>query len=70
MNISQLILHLRTKNNISKAELARLSGITRSGVHLLETGQREPNLATLMRLLSVFEAEMCIYAGEDKIIIH
>jgi transcriptional regulator with XRE-family HTH domain len=70
MTISQFIKHLREQHGISQSELARLSGLSRAGVHLLETGQREPNLATLMRLLSVFDGKVFIRVGDQETIIN
>jgi len=70
MTISQLIKHLREQHNMSQSELARLSGLTRAGVHLIENGSRSPNLATVMRLLSVFDGKVFIRVGDQETIIN
>jgi len=46
--LSNRIKELRDEKNISQEELAHRSGLSRTGMGLLETGKRWPRLDTLM----------------------
>jgi XRE family transcriptional regulator, fatty acid utilization regulator len=49
---------VRVQNELSMAELGRLSGLSHSEVSRLEAGIREPRLATVLALARALDAEV------------
>ena len=49
-NLSQNVISLRNKRRLSQASLAKLAGVKRSSVTVIESGSANPTLAMLMKL--------------------
>jgi DNA-binding XRE family transcriptional regulator len=48
MNAAKMIIRARKRAGISKAEAARRCGMSRQSYHVLERGDYDPRLATLV----------------------
>ena len=48
--IKKKVKQLRTSRGLTKIELSRRSGLSRSEITLIESGQRQPRLSTLTKL--------------------
>ena len=56
---------LRKRKHLSQEELGRLFGVSGTAVHRWETGQTEPDLATLQQLAALFGQTLDSLCGED-----
>ena len=64
--ITEAIKSRRRIRNMSRRELARMSGVSAQTIHAIEEGKNIPNAATLEAVLRVFGAELVIRDyGED-----
>lgn len=57
------IAELRTQNNESQTDIAKLLGISRQAVSLYEKGDREPKLETWVKLANHFGVSVGYIAG-------
>lgn len=57
------IAELRKGKNLSQAELAEQTGLTRQAISLYEIGKREPKLATWIRLANFFDVPISYLQG-------
>lgn len=57
------IAELRKENNLSQAELASKTGLTRQAISLYEIGKREPKLETWMKLAKFFGVSVSFLQG-------
>ena len=55
-----LIFSLRTKNGLSQAKLAKLSGVDRKTINRIENNHFSPSLDTYLRILSVFKKQLVV----------
>lgn len=53
-NFSKRLRELRVEKNLSQSELAKLIGVTQSGIAKWETGVREPSIDVLISLSKFF----------------
>ena len=64
--IGDQIRALRRKNKISQTALSKALGVTQSAVGMWETNKREPDLATLQKIASFFDAPLSELIGESS----
>ncbi len=67
-NLAQNILTLRKKRNLSQVQLAKLTGIPRSTITYLESGQSNPSLNILMQICQALEVgiEELLHPGDQR----
>lgn len=59
------IKELRKQKNLSLVELGKKVGMSDSRLSQYETGRREPNIATLIKLANYFHVSIDYLAGRD-----
>lgn len=69
MDTKDIILELRTKNNLSQDELAQKVFVTRQAVSRWENGETVPNTETLKLLSKAFNVSINILLGEPQKLI-
>ena len=67
MNISERIIYLRNKQNISQYKLAKLAGISQAGLSNLEQGKKQPTVQTLEKILSALNITWSEFFGENDL---
>lgn len=60
------IAELRKENNLSQAELAKKTGLTRQAISLYEIGKREPKLTTWVKLADYFDVPLTYIQGLEN----
>ncbi|MRG70130.1 helix-turn-helix domain-containing protein, partial [Lactobacillus reuteri] len=60
------IAELRRENNLSQAELAKKTGLTRQAISLYEIGKREPKLTTWVKLADYFDVPLTYIQGLEN----
>lgn len=63
---NQILIDLRKKNNYSQQFIADELGISRQAYSHYETGRREPDFSTLIKLASIFEVSTDYLLGRDE----
>jgi transcriptional regulator with XRE-family HTH domain len=58
---------LRQRRGMKQMELARMAGLSKGTLSQFETGQREPSLASLGRLLEALECDL--YELQDTLVL-
>lgn len=62
-----VLRNLRTKAGLSQEQLALESGLDRSFISLLERGQRQPTLKTILQLVDTMKVPLTNFAEQlDK----
>lgn len=69
MDTKDIILELRTKNNLSQDELAQKVFVTRQAVSRWENGETVPNTETLKLLSKAFNVSINTLLGEPQKLI-
>lgn len=67
MNFGKLLRQLRKEKGLTQAELARLISIGESTVSFYESGKRQPDYETLIRLANVFRVSVDQLLGHQKV---
>ncbi len=57
-NLAQNIINLRAKRRLTQESLAKLAGATRAAVALIESGEANPTLETLLKLSSALQVSL------------
>ena len=58
--------NLRMQNHYTQGQMADLLGISRSAVSMYETGNREPDLDTLVKIATLFNVDMNYLLGSSS----
>jgi len=58
-----VLKELRLKNNLSQKELSKLINVSQRAYSFYETGAREPNISTLIKLADIFSVPLDILTG-------
>ena len=66
METKNIILELRTKNNLSQDELAEKVFVTRQAVSRWENGETTPNIETLKLLSALFDVSINTLLGAPR----
>ena len=66
METKDILLELRTKNNLSQEELAEKVMVTRQAVSRWETGETTPNTETLKLLSKLFDVSINTLLGSPR----
>jgi len=66
MNFGKLLRQLRKEKGITQAELAKLISIGESTVSFYESGKRQPDYETLIRLANIFRVSVDQLLGRQK----
>ncbi len=61
------IINLRIRAELSQQKLAELAGITASAISMIEAGQREPLLSTVIAIADVFNVSLDEIANRSSI---
>lgn len=61
--ISENIKRLREKFQYSQCDLGRLLGVSKQAVSMYERGEREPNIAIILKLCEVFNTSPNVLFG-------
>lgn len=69
METKDIILELRTKNNLSQEELAEKVYVTRQAVSRWENGETVPNVETLKLLSKLFDVSINTLLGSPRRLI-
>ncbi len=69
METKDILLELRTKNNLSQEELAEKVFVTHQAVSRWETGETTPNTETLKLLSQVFDVSINTLLGSPRKLI-
>lgn len=69
METKDIILELRTKNNLSQEELAEKVYVTRQAVSRWENGETVPNVETLKLLSKLFDVSINTLLGSPRQLI-
>ena len=69
METKDIILKLRTKNNLSQEELAEKVYVTRQAVSRWENGETVPNVETLKLLSKLFDVSINTLLGSPRQLI-
>ena len=56
--LADIFKEKRIKLSLSKSELSQRSGISRSAILRIETGQRQPTVVTMLRLTKAMEIDL------------
>lgn len=65
----QVILKdLREKRGLSQRDLAKLLGVSASTIGMWESGKREPNFKTLIKIANFFDVSTDYMMGKDRLI--
>lgn len=67
MKIKDIIIKIRTDNNLTQEELANILHISRSSIALYEKGLRTPNIDTLKILSSKFNIDIREFYNKENI---
>jgi len=67
MNFGKLLRQLRKEKGLTQAELAKLISIGESTVSFYESGKRQPDYETLIRLANIFRVSVDQLLGRQKI---
>lgn len=59
----EMLKYLRSRENMSQAELAKKLGIAKSTVSMYEVGKREPDFETLEAIADLFNVDMNFLLG-------
>jgi repressor LexA len=62
-----MLSYLRKRENLSQAEFAHRTGLTRSAVSMYETGKREPDFETLELIADFFNVDMDFLTGRSDV---
>jgi HTH-type transcriptional regulator, competence development regulator len=60
------IREIRTGQNLSLEQLARLTGISAPALSLIETGKRDPRLTTLIRIADALRAPLATLIADGS----
>ena len=66
METKDILVELRTKNNLSQEELATKVMVTRQAVSRWETGETTPNTETLKLLSKLFDVSINTLLGSPR----
>ena len=56
--LADIFKEKRIKLSLSKSELSQRTGISRSAILRIETGQRQPTVVTMLRLTKAMEIDL------------
>lgn len=62
----EMLKYLRTRENLSQAELADKLGVAKSTISMYEGGKREPDFETLEQIAGLFHVDMNFLLGKEK----
>lgn len=60
MNIAEIIKINRQKNNLTREQLAKLSGVSKDSIYAWEKGKRIPSIYSADKVLKALNIEMAI----------
>ena len=60
-----MLRFLRTRENLSQADLSRLTGIGRGAISMYEAGKREPDFETAEVFADFFNVNMDVLIGRE-----
>lgn len=60
-----MLKYLRSRENLSQAELAEKLGVAKSTISMYEVGKREPDFETLEAIADLFNVDMNFLLGKD-----
>lgn len=63
--LSDMLIYLRKRDNVTQEELSRAIGISRSAIGMYESGKREPNLETLEIFADFYNVDMNTLTGKN-----
>lgn len=61
----EMLKYLRSRENLSQAELAEKLGVAKSTISMYEVGRREPDFETLEAIADLFNVDMNFLLGKD-----
>ena len=61
----EMLKYLRSRENMSQAELAKKLGIAKSTISMYEVGKREPDFETLEAIADLFNVDMNFLLGRS-----
>lgn len=64
-SFKEMLKYLRTRENMSQAELAEKLGVAKSTISMYEVGRREPDFETLEAIADLFNVDMNFLLGKD-----
>ena len=67
MTFGQVLRMLRTENNLTQSQLAKVLGVSESTVGMYERGQREPAFEMLEAIADYFNVDMDFLTGRSEI---
>ncbi|GAV22664.1 helix-turn-helix domain-containing protein [Carboxydothermus pertinax] len=67
MTLAERLVELRQSRGLTQKELADFLNISRSALSLYETGKREPDYETLLKLANFFEVNVDYLLGRTNI---
>lgn len=60
-----MLKYLRSRENLSQAELAEKLGVAKSTISMYEVGKREPDFETLEAIADLFNVDMNFLLGKE-----
>lgn len=60
-----MLKYLRSRENLSQAELAEKLGVAKSTISMYEVGKREPDFETLEAIADIFNVDMNFLLGKE-----
>ena len=66
MNISQKIYELRTRKDMTQAQIARIAGVSDKAVSAWESGTRDPKLKAIQNICYYFNLDMNSFVDETS----
>ena len=66
MDISKKIYHLRTENNLTQAEFAKIAGVSDKAVSAWEKGTRDPKMQPVKNICARFGIDINTFADESN----
>lgn len=66
INFKDTIKNLRTSNNLTQTDLAKLLGVTKSAISAYETGERQPSHDAIVKMADYFNVTIDYIYGNRK----
>ncbi len=64
--LSTVLKELRKENNYTQSEIAKKINVSQRAYSFYETGQREPNVDTLIKIAEIYKVPLDILVGRYK----
>lgn len=65
MDIANKIKNLRKNSNLSVYKLAKLSDVSATYIHQIESGEKQPTIVILQKICNVFGITLACFFEED-----